>query len=97
MANIEVIVHFSNGEKINIDNQSIIFPIKLVTDNDKQFCSKTHPLIMDDVFHIHDGFIPELTTLFASNEFFTLDSENSYTQKVYKTSSIVFLEQKEKL
>ncbi|MFD2628734.1 hypothetical protein [Oceanobacillus kapialis] len=96
MSDFEVIIHFSNGDKVTIDEKSFILPIKLVEYKDEKFCSKLQPLNLEEVFHIHDGYIPELTTFFALNEFFTIDEIDSYNKKVYKTSSIVMLEQIDK-
>jgi len=93
MDKTEVIVTFSNGEKIKLDKGSIIFPIKLIESNGKIFCSKANPVVLEEYFHIHDGYIPELTTIFAQNDYFTLDKEDTFETKVYKTSAIVSLEQ----
>ena len=93
MDNVNVIIHFSNGEKVKVDKNSIIFPITLTEFKGEKSCSKNKPVVLDDFFHIHDGFIPELTSVFALNEFFTVNEEDPYKTKVYKTSAIVSLEQ----
>lgn len=89
----KVNIHLSNGEKLTVDKNSIIFPITLTEHKDETFCSKSKPIVLDEYFHIHDGYIPELTSVFAKNEFFTINEEDPYKTKVYKTSAIVSLEQ----
>lgn len=95
MADFEVIIHFSNGEKVTVDENSVISPIKLVNDNGEQFSTKGLPIFLENVFHVHDGFIPELTEVFSLNEFFAIDEIDSYNKKFYKSSAIVSLEQKD--
>jgi hypothetical protein len=89
----QVTIEFSNGEKINLNKDSIIFPIKLTEHNGEKFSSKPKPIVLEDWFHSHDGFIPELTTTFSLNEFFTIGSDVSYDIKIYKTSAIVSMYQ----
>lgn len=89
----KVIVHFSNGEKLTLDENSLIFPIVLTEHKGEKFTSKSKPVVLGEYHHTHDGYIPELTTTFALNEFFTVDEEDPYNTKVYKSSGIVSLEQ----
>ncbi|MEQ6357875.1 hypothetical protein ABNX05_25085 [Lysinibacillus sp. M3] len=96
MFEVEVEISFSNGDKITIGKDTLIFPIRLTEHNGERFCSKVAPIVLDDYFHVHDGYIPELTTTFALNDFFTINDEDSYDTKVYKSSSIVSMKQYEK-
>lgn len=89
----EVIITFSNGEQITVGEKNIIFPIALVEDKGEKFTSTTKQLVLSEYFHHNHGYIPELTSVFAANEFFTVDTDDTYTATVYKTSSIVSLKQ----
>ena len=93
MDTTKVEITFSNNEKITLDYGSIVFPIKLTEHKGEKFTSKSTPLILNEWHHPHDGFIPELTRVFAENEFFTVEDENTYRTKVYKSSAIVSLRQ----
>ncbi|KIO60229.1 hypothetical protein B4065_0155 [Caldibacillus thermoamylovorans] len=92
---VEVVITFSNGENIVVDKNCIIFPIQLVERNGEKHTSKNTPVLLDEYSHHHDGYIPVLTSIFSSNEFFTVDEEDYFRTKVYMTSSIVSLEQRE--
>jgi len=93
MEDVQVKISFADGNSILLTNESIIFPIQLVKHKEEQFCSKVQPVILGDHYHIHDGYIPLLTTLFALVEYFTVDKENTFETSVYKTSSIVSIKQ----
>lgn len=86
-------ITFSNNEKITVNQDTIIFPIKLVESKNVKHSSKSAPVILGDWHHPHDGFIPQLTSTFAENDFFTVDEEDTYKTTVYKTSAIVSLRQ----
>lgn len=93
MIETKVEITFSNNEKVILDQDTLLFPIKLIELNNEKFTTKATPIEIRNFLHIQDGFIPELTSIFALNEFFTLNTDDPYETKVYKSNSIVSLRQ----
>lgn len=89
----EVVITFSNGEKITLDKKAIIFPWGVFEEKGEKIFSKNRPLILDDVFHHNYGYVAALMEVFSLNEFFTINDEGPSNTKYYKTSTIVSVEQ----
>ncbi|GAA0343862.1 hypothetical protein ACW0TQ_08125 [Oceanobacillus sp. M60] len=94
MDNLEVVVTFANDEKLYIKQDAIIFPVRLVEHKNEKFCSTSEPIVLEEEMHHSEGLIPALTSVFALNEFFFLSEEGQTNRTVYKTGSIVSLEQR---
>lgn len=90
---VKVDIHFSNGDKITLDKKSIIFPWGLYEDKGEKILSKSKAFSLEDVFHHNYGYVADLMSIFALNEFFSVDAEGPSKTKYYKTSSIVSIEQ----
>lgn len=96
MEELEVVIKFSNDEKLIVNKKSLLFPIKF---NEKlETSGLAQPVVLEDNMDPHEGLIPVLSTMFAANEYFYIEeSEPSSPYKtIYKTSSIVSFSQRKK-
>ncbi|MCU5330657.1 hypothetical protein [Bacillus wiedmannii] len=78
------VITFSNDEKLIVHEGDMFIPINLVDYKNEQYTSQREPYKVWK--HTHVGFIPSLTELISSSQFFsTLENENI----VYSSSAVV--------
>lgn len=97
MENTDIKINFSDGSHVIVNENNLLFPIELVNHSKEYFTSAGVGIQLSDFVHVHHGLVPKLTSIFSTSEFFTIDTDDLLSTKIYKTSSIVSLEHPKKV
>ncbi|WAI24413.1 MAG: hypothetical protein NRZ51_04560 [Bacillus paranthracis] len=84
MSKSHAVITFSNNEELIVYEDDMFIPVNMVNFKDEQSTSQGKPYKVWQ--HIHVGFIPSLTEMISSSQFFSkVDNQDV----IYSSSAVV--------
>lgn len=89
--NAKITLHLADGNTLELNGNSIIQPISLIQPKDEAFTSIGEPIILENHYHSSAAYVPIITEILATNEFFMIlrDNDHHNPEDVYQSCTVV--------